>query len=278
VPRLRRGGRSSAAPLQVVESHQPQKHWDMQNRRVHEPRVAGSAGEWLLERRFGVLKSALRAIVLFVLIAATAYLAFYYAPVEKSMGVIQKIFYIHVSSALTSFIAFGICFYANLRYVFTRQPKSDWLGVSAAEVGLAFITVVLITGPIWAKPVWGIWWTWDARLTLTFVLGLLYLSYLLLRSMIEEPDKRALFSALFGIFAFLDVPLVYFSIRWWRTQHPQPVILGGPGSGLEPRMRVSYLLMWGALTGLLILLLGARYKLEALRANVEDLRREAEVQ
>ena len=96
-------------------------------------------------------------------------------------------------------------------------------------------------------------------------------------AMIEEPEKRALFSALFGIFAFLDVPLVYFSIRWWRTQHPQPVILGGPGSGLEPRMRVSYLLMWGALTGLLILLLSARYRLEALRASVEDLRREAEV-
>ena len=225
-----------------------------------------------------MLKSALRAIVLFALIAATAYLAFYYAPMEKTMGVIQKIFYIHISCAFSAFVAFGTCFYGNLRYVFTREPKADWLAVSAAEVGLAFISVVLVSGPIWAHPVWGIWWTWDARLTLTFVLGLLYLSYLLLRSMIEEPDKRALFSALFGIFAFLDVPLVYFSIRWWRTQHPQPVILGGPGSGLEPRMRVSYLLVWGALTGLLILLLSARYKLEALRASVEDLRREAEVQ
>src|SRR6266566_3444473 len=218
-----------------------------------------------------------KAAILFVLIAVTGYLAFYYAPIERSMGVIQKIFYLHISCAFSAFVAFGTCFYANLRYVFTREAKSDWLGVSAAEVGLAFITVVLVTGPIWAHPVWGIWWTWDARLTLTFVLGLLYLSYLLLRSMIEEPDKRALFSALFGIFAFLDVPLVYFSIRWWRTQHPQPVILGGPGSGLEPRMRVSYLLMWGALTGLLILLLSARYKLEALRASVDDLRREAEV-
>jgi heme exporter protein C len=230
----------------------------------------------LLLGRSGVLKSALKAILLFVLIAFTAYLAFYYAPVEKTMGVIQKIWYLHVSCAFSSFVAFGICFYANLRYVFTRQPKADWLAVSAAEVGLAFISVVLITGPIWAHPVWGIWWTWDARLTFTFVLWLLYLSYLLLRSMVEEQDKRALFSALFGIFAFLDVPLVYFSIRWWRTQHPQPVILGGSGSGLDPRMRVSYLLMWGALTGLLILLLSARYRLEALRASVEELRREAE--
>jgi heme exporter protein C len=224
-----------------------------------------------------VLKSIVKATVLFVLIGITAYLAFHYAPVERTMGIIQKIFYVHVASAINAFVAFGICFYANLRYVFTRQAKADWLGVSAAEVGLAFISVNLVTGPIWAHPVWGIWWTWDARLTFTFILWLLYLSYLLLRSMIEEPEKRALFSALFGIFAFLDVPLVYFSIRWWRTQHPQPVILGGPGSGLDPRMRVSLLLMWGALTGLLILLMNARYRLEALRASVEELRREAEV-
>ncbi len=223
-------------------------------------------------------KIILRAAILFVLIALTAYLAFHYAPVEKSMGIIQKIFYLHLPSALSSFVAFAVCFYANLMYVFKRQPKWDWLGVSAAEVGLAFISVVLVTGPIWAHPVWGIWWTWDARLTLTFVLWLLYISYLLLRSMLEEPDKRALFSALFGIFAFLDVPLVYFSIRWWRTQHPQPVILGGPGSGLDPRMRVSYLLVWAAFTGLLVLLLNGRYKLEAMRASVEELRREAEVQ
>ncbi len=225
-----------------------------------------------------MLKTILGAAILFVLIALTAYVAFHYAPVEKSMGIIQKIFYLHLPSAFSSFIALGICFCANLMYVFKRQPEWDWLGVSAAEVGLAFISVVLVTGPIWAHPVWGIWWTWDARLTLTFVLWLLYISYLLLRSMLEEPDKRALFSALFGIFAFLDVPLVYFSIRWWRTQHPQPVILGGPGSGLDPRMRVSYLLVWAAFTGLLILLLNARYKLEALRASVEELRREAEVQ
>ncbi len=225
-----------------------------------------------------MLKTILGAAILFVLIALTAYVAFHYAPVEKSMGIIQKIFYLHLPSALSSFVAFGVCFYANLMYVFKRQPKWDWLGVSAAEVGLAFISVVLVTGPIWAHPVWGIWWTWDARLTLTFVLWLLYISYLLLRSMLEEPDKRALFSALFGIFAFLDVPLVYFSIRWWRTQHPQPVILGGPGSGLDPRMRVSYLLVWAAFTGLLVLLLNARYKLEALRASVEELGREAEVQ
>ena len=224
-----------------------------------------------------MIKRILLGSVAIALVVAAAYANFFIAPTERTMGVIQRIFYFHAATAWAGEMVFFVCFVANLLYVWKREQKYDWLGVSCAEVGLACITIVLITGPIWAHPVWGIWWTWDARLTSTFVLWLLYVSYLLLRTLIEEPGRRALLSALFGIFAFLDVPLVFFSIRWWRTQHPQPVILGGPGSGLEPRMRVSYLLMWGALTGLLILLLSARYRLEALRASVEDLRREAEV-
>ena len=133
---------------------------------------------------------------------------------------------------------------------------------------------------------WGIWWTWDARLTSTFVLWLLYVAYLLLRSMIEDPERRALLSAVFGIFAFLDVPLVYMSIRWWRTQHPQPVIFGGPGSGLAPAMWRVDLLSWVALMSLMALLVRYRYELEALRGKVDALRlvlserepREAEAQ
>src|SRR5467141_3955133 len=222
-------------------------------------------------------KSVLSAMVVLLLLGAAAYAAFFVAPTDARQGLIYRILFLHVASAWTGLTSFFICFIANLLYVLRRQPRWDWLGVSAGETGLVFTTVVLLTGPIWAHPVWGIWWTWDARLTLTFVLWLLYTAYLLLRSMLEEPDKRALFSSLFGIFAFLDVPLVYFSIRWWRTQHPQPVIMGGPGSGLDPRMRISYLLVWAAFTGLLILLVNGRYKLEAMRASVEELRREAEV-
>jgi len=105
-----------------------------------------------------MLKTVLGAVLLFLMIGFTAYLAFHYAPIEKTMGPIQKIFYLHLPSAFSSFLALGVCFYANLRYVFSRQAKWDWLGVSAAEVGLVFISVVLVTGPIWAHPVWGIWW------------------------------------------------------------------------------------------------------------------------
>jgi heme exporter protein C len=161
--------------------------------------------------------------------------------------------------------------------LFKRDAKWDWLGVASAEVGLAFCTVVLLTGPIWAKPAWGIYWTWDARLTSTFVLWLLYISYLLLRTLIEEPDRRALLSALFGIFAFLDVPIVFGAIRWWRTQHPAPVIMGGPGSGLEPTMRAVFFFSVLALHALMVFLIAERYGLEKMRMELDILRREAEV-
>ncbi len=129
----------------------------------------------------------------------------------------------------------------------SRTPKWDWLAVSAAEVGVAFVTVMLVTGPIWAHPVWGIWWTWDARLTSTFVLWVLYVCYLLLRTLIDEPERRAVVSAVFGIFAAFDIPLVYFSIWFFRTQHPQPVI--GDGGSLDPRMLDVLLLCWAATAG-----------------------------
>ncbi len=211
------------------------------------------------------------------LIAVAGYAALFLAPTERTMGLIQRIFYFHVPSAWTAFVAFLVVFVANIAYLLRRKPQWDWLGVSAAEVGLAFCTVVLVTGPIWAKPVWGIWWTWDARLTSTFVLWVLYVSYLLLRTLVGEAERRAVVSAVFGIFAFLDVPLVYMSIRWWRTQHPQPVIAGGGGSGLDPQMWRVFLICWAALLALMVLLLRQRYRLEALRHQVQEIAVEAEL-
>jgi len=175
-------------------------------------------------------------------------------------------------------VAFFLCFVGNLFYVWKRDQKYDWLSVSGAEVGLAFTTIVLITGPIWAHPVWGIWWTWDARLTSTFVLWLLYVSYLLLRTLVEEPDRRALLSSLFGIFAFIDVPLVFFSIRWWRTQHPQPVIMGGQGSGLDPTMRYVFFFSLFALSVFMLFLVAERYALEKMQTETDFLAREVEAQ
>jgi len=223
-------------------------------------------------------KRAIGGAVVLFLVGAAAYASFYIAPEERTMRLIQRIFYFHAASAWAGMTAFFVCFTANLLYVWRRDPKWDALGVSSAEVGLAFITVVLITGPIWAKPAWGIYWTWDARLTSTFVLWLLYICYLLLRTLIEEPDRRALLSALFGIFSFIDVPIVFGAIRWWRTQHPAPVIMGGPGSGLEPTMRKVFFFSVFALHSLMVFLLVERYRLEKLRGDFEVVRRELEAQ
>jgi heme exporter protein C len=210
------------------------------------------------------------------LVVFAGYAALFIAPDEKTMHAIQRIFYFHVPSAISAFIAFFIVFIANTAYLLTRRPKWDWLGVAGAEVGVACCTIVLITGPIWARPVWGIWWTWDARLTSTFILWLLYISYLLLRGLLEDPQRRATLSAIFGVFAFLDVPLVYLSNRLWRTQHPQPVILGGQNSGLAPGMGKVLLICWVAVVCVMIVLLIDRYRLERLRHECEELRFEAE--
>jgi heme exporter protein C len=223
-------------------------------------------------------KRIILGTVAILLVIAAAYAAFFIAPEERTMGLIQRIFYFHVASAWAGFTAFFLCFLGNLLYVWKRDQKYDWLAVSGAEVGLAFTTVVLITGPIWAHPVWGIWWTWDARLTSTFVLWLLYVSYLLLRTLVDEPDRRALLSSLFGIFAFLDVPLVFGAIRWWRTQHPQPVIMGGQGSGLDPTMRSVFFFSALAMHVFMFFLVAERYALEKLQTETDFLAREVEAQ
>jgi heme exporter protein C len=221
-------------------------------------------------------KRVLLGALAVLLVIAAAYASFYIAPEERTMGVVQRIFYFHVGSAWAGMDAFLVCFICNLLYIWKREQKYDWLGVAAAEVGLVLTTVVLITGPIWAKPAWGIYWTWDARLTSTFVLWLLYVSYLLLRSLVEEPDRRALLSSLFGVFAFIDVPLVFGAIRWWRTQHPAPVIMGGPGSGLDPTMNKVFFFSVFAMHVLTAFLLVERYGLEKMKSEVDVLQREAE--
>ncbi|MGB7281605.1 MAG: cytochrome c biogenesis protein [Candidatus Acidiferrum sp.] len=221
-------------------------------------------------------KNVLAAAAVFVLLGAAAYASFFIAPTDAKQGLIYRILFLHVSSAWTGLTSFFICFIANLLYVWRREPRWDWLGISAAEIGLAFTSIVLVTGPIWAHPVWGIWWTWSPRLTSTFVLWLLYVVYLVLRTLVEEPDKRALLSALFGIFAFIDVPLVFGSIRWWRDQHPQPVVMGEPGSGLDPTMWRVLLFSWFAMMALMALLLRQRYELEAMKSDLDGIQHELE--
>jgi heme exporter protein C len=148
-------------------------------------------------------------------------------PPEKTQGAIFKIIFFHVPMAMTAMLACGVALIASVLFLVTKNFLYDALAVSVTEVGLAFLAANLITGSIWGRNQWGIWWAWDARLTSALVCWILYASYLMLRRAIDEPTQRATFSAVFSIFCFIDVPIVIFSIKWWRTQHPQPVFWGG---------------------------------------------------
>ncbi len=209
--------------------------------------------------------------------AAAGYAIFFVAPDESTMHAIQRIFYIHVSSAWTAGVAFFLVAVGGVLYLIKRDPRYDWAGLSAAETGFVFTTVVLVTGPIWAKPIWGIWWTWDPRLTSTFVLWLMYAAYLLLGTLVDDKQRRSVLRSVYGIFAFINVPLVFMTIRWWRGQHPSPVIAGAqPGSGLDPTMKAVLFLTWGATLCLFAVLMRSRYRLEVIRGETEELRQLAE--
>ena len=189
------------------------------------------------------------------------------------MGEVQRIFYIHVPSGWTAFVGYFVVFLGSIGYLWKRAQFADDLAHAAAEVGFVFCTCVLVSGPLWAKPVWGIWWTWDARLTSTFILWLLYISYLMLRSFVIHPGRAAVLSAVVGIIGFVDVIVDYMAIRWWRTQHPQPVIAGGEGSGLDPQMWLTVMVSWGAFLCLFAFLVRQRLGLTEIRRELSALRR-----
>jgi len=148
-------------------------------------------------------------------------------PQEASQGAIFKIVFFHVPMAIAAMIAAAVALVSSILFLATRNFKFDALAVAVTEVGLAFLAVNLVTGSIWGRIIWGIWWTWDARLTSALVCWLLYAAYLMLRRAIEEPTQRATFAAVWSIFSFIDVPIVILSIGWWRAQHPQPAFWGG---------------------------------------------------
>jgi heme exporter protein C len=209
------------------------------------------------------------------------YQAIYAAPTDALQGELFRIIFYHVPSASVAFVFFAISLAGSIGYLSFRRGNpgiaqiADAWALAGAEVGVVFCTVVLITGPLWGRRAWGIWWTWDARLTTTLVLWLIYVSYLLLRRFAAGPQMQTL-AAVLGIFGALDVPIVYMSNRWWRTQHPAPVFGGDPGSGMkDPQMLAAFgwnVLAW-ALWGLLIL--GLRYAVERQRQKTAELEADA---
>jgi heme exporter protein C len=214
------------------------------------------------------------AALTLVWILLALYMIFLYAPREETMGEVQRIFYIHAPAGITAFVAYFLVALGSVMYLAKRAPAWDELAHSAAEIGFLFCSSNLVTGPLWAKPVWGIWWTWDWRLTSTFILWVLFIAYLMLRTYLVNPARAAVLSAVVGVFGFAGSIFDYMAIRWFRTQHPQPVILGGPGSGMDPRMLATFLVSWGALTCLFTYLLRQRLGLAHLQRELGGLRRE----
>jgi heme exporter protein C len=179
------------------------------------------------------------ALIMSILLILTAlFMVFVYVPTDKETGAIQRIFYFHVPVAWIAFAAFFVTFMASIIYLVKRKPWWDYVASASAEIGLIFTSLVLITGSIWAKPIWGVWWTWDARLTSSLVLWLIYIAYFIVRAYVSEEERRFRYAAVIGIVGFIDVPIVALAIQLWRTAHPSAVIFEG---GLVPSMLATLL-------------------------------------
>ena len=207
-------------------------------------------------------------LLTYVMMLLALYAIFIYAPIEKTMGAIQKIFYIHVPAAFLAYLAFFITFLASILYLYRKDSKWDTVAHCAVETGVIFCTIVLITGPIWAKPVWNVWWTWDPRLTTTLILWFTYVAYLMLRRSVKE-NQRANLSAVFGIIGFVNVPITFFPIRLWRTIHP--VIITSRGFNMSRPMQTSLIVTFIAFCFLFFAILISRVNLERTKTRIEEI-------
>ena len=214
-----------------------------------------------------------------VLMAACQVLIYRYAPVEQTMGLVQKIFYTHLPLAWWSFVSFFLVCVSGVAYLKTRNRHWDAMAGAAAEVGVVLSGLALVSGSIWARHSWGVWWTWDPRLTTTMILWFLYAGYLVLRKMDMPRERQANLCAVVGIVAFVDVPLVFLSARLWRSIHP--AVFANKSGGLEPEMKIDLLqlsgerpvacfgLVWAGLVGLRTLQIKQKERLDGLAVHGE---------
>ncbi len=214
----------------------------------------------------------LLAWLTFFSVLAALYLSLVYAPTEKTMGDVQRIFYFHVASAWIGMFAFFVVFVASIAYLAGKDARWDIYAYTSAELGVIFTTIVLVTGPIWAKPIWHTWWSWDPRLTTTLIMWFLYLAYGKIRSSLGEEEKRARLAAVFGIISFVDVPIVFMSIRWWKTLHPAPVVGGSTGFALAGGMIPAFFVSLFAFTLLYIFLMRRSVRIERMSAEIRAIK------
>jgi heme exporter protein C len=232
--------------------------------------LAGTAPIVTLDRaRVVVRRGVIISGVALLGIAVVVVLALGFTPVEARQGLAQKIFYLHVPSAWCTLLAFSLVGIAGGLYLWLEDPRLDRFAAASAEVGVAFATVMLTTGPIWAKPIWGTWWTWDARLTLTLFLFFLFVGYLALRAAVHDRHERARFSAVVGIMGLLLVPFVHLSVYLFRTLHPQPIVLKPSEPSLPWEMLRTLLISTAMFTLLYIGYVTIRYGI-ALAADARE--------
>src|SRR2546428_11362787 len=205
-----------------------------------------------------------------LLVPLCLYTIFRVVPTEAKMGVVQRIFYFHVPSAMAGFLGVVLCAICSALYLWTRDRRLDRVAHASAELGVVFFTIVLLTGPIWARPVWGVWWTGEVRLTSTLVLWLLYSGYLILRQSTENPEQGARFCAVIALVGALDIPIIYYSVEWWRGLHPKVLKVSG-GQGLDAEMAKALTLCSTTFILLFLLLLLQRVRLGRLQDEVESL-------
>lgn len=191
-----------------------------------------------------------------LLMTAALAMIFIYVPTEATMGVIQRIFYLHVPVAWVGMLSFAIVFISSVAYLGRRNLRWDHLASASAEIGVVFATLMLATGSIWARPIWGVWWIWEPRLATALIMWFIYLAYIILRAYVTDPHRRATYSAVIGIIGFIDVPIVALAINLWPTQHPDPVIF----NSMAPSMMATLMINLTAFTCLFILLLLIRDK------------------
>jgi heme exporter protein C len=211
-----------------------------------------------------------------VLVLVALYLALAGAPeanLKSETGrFAQRIIYFHISTAWVGFLAFFVTFVAGVAYLRTQARRWDVVALSSAEIGTVFMLGVLVSGSIWAKPAWGVWWVWDERLTISLIQFLVYVGYLMLRSSVEDPSRRARFAAVYGVVAFISVPINFIAIRLWRTQHP--LMFGTEQGGLSPNMMFAFFFCLITFTIWYATLMWHRIRLEGLRDEVEDLKQQ----
>jgi heme exporter protein C len=193
--------------------------------------------------------------------------AFGYAPRDADQGNVQRIMYIHVPAILTAYLAIGVVLVGSIGYLWRRHPVWDRVAAAAGELAVCFIALALVTGSIWGKPTWGTWWTWDARLTSTALLFVIYLGYLLLRSVVDDPERAATYAAVLGILGALDVPIIHFSVQWWRTLHQPATVLRPQAPTMDPAMLLALGVNLAAFVCTFAYLASRRYRLLTLETE-----------